>query len=453
MLGIWKQVSRLRAFAYVLVWSLPFVSGAYPARGDDAVLLGGSRRPGLLRFRDEKFEFVPAGANAPLPWDQLDRVELKASTNLPPAPPFWWQATLTNGDHFACHVQEIESNAILTDSSWFQGLRVRRNSIRALERPSGWASWLRQDLSKEARGWKEVREEGDAPPTPGLDGLTLGSSFKSLQFIPESPLRLGKLSLQMTETLPGSGTRWRLLLGIDGDGAFHRIQILFDGNAPAEMQAPGLKVLRQDINGNHAAVLLQVEISEASIRLMVNGRLASWVERGFRDARLRSLGLEPDAPLAAGSPAKLRLQQFAVARRLEPLERPAAHPELDEVWLESGDQVFGSFGSLDSQYLELGTARQPRKILCSQVRGLYPKEPGLRDLPQPAPWRLTLLDPSGAEPSHLTGVIRVWGEREIIMIHPLLGQLKIPRSQVQAVAQAEPAPVRFKANPPRAIKP
>ena len=434
--------------------ALASLVGTATAHGDDAILLDGSHHPGELRFRDERFEFFLAGQNEPLLWPRLDRVGLSPKALAPLAPPFWWQVTLTNGDHFACHLAEIESNAIICDSSWFQGLRVRRNAIRAIERPLGWAPWLRQDFSKEARGWKETRESGETPPTLGLGGLSLGAPAQMLQFTPDAPLPFGQVFLHLKDPASASGKRWQLRLRIDGDGAFHSIKILFGGNAPVEMQAPGLKTLQQDVRLADTEILLQVEIGPALIQVNANARLASWIEHGFRVARLRSLSLEPADPAKdAKSPVKLLVQEFVVARRLEPLPRPPAHANLDEVWLESGDQLFGSYRSLSSQFLELGTAREPRRILCSQIRGLYPKQLVARSVSLPAPWRLTLADPCCAEPSRLTGVIRSWGQRDVILIHPLLGELKIPRSQIQSVAQASSKTTDARPHPTQVPKP
>ena len=62
----------------------------------------------------------------------------------------------------------------------------------------------------------------------------------------------------------------------------------------------------------------------------------------------------------------------------------------------------------------------------------------------PAPWLLTLIDPGAVEPAHLTGVVRTWGDWEIVLIHPLLGELKIPRSQIKSIAQAKTSAVEVK---------
>ncbi|HEV8060062.1 MAG TPA: hypothetical protein VGP68_09325, partial [Gemmataceae bacterium] len=438
-------IPRRRWLIYRLTIVLATSAWVGQAQGDDAVLLDGTRRPGQLRFRDEKFEIVLAGQTDPLPWQQVDRVDLSAKNRLPPAPPFWWQATLTNGDRFACHLLEVESNAIICDSSWFQGLRVRRNVVRAFDRPLGWAPWLRQDFFKEARGWKESRVDGESPPTLGLGGLTLSQPSKMLQYTPDAPLPFGKIVLLLKDATPTPGRRWQLRLGIDGDGTFQSIKVLFGSHAPVEMQAPGLKIAQQEVSLTDSGILLEMEIRPASLQVSANDRLAAWMERGFRVALLRSLSLEPAEARKGDDPlAKLILQEFAVARRLEPLPRPPAHADLDEIWLESGDQIFGSYRLLNRDFLELATVREPRRIPCSQLRGLYPKQVPARAGLQPAPWRLTLIDPGSAEPSQLTGMIRTWGEREIVMLHPLLGELKIPRSQIQSVAQAIPRATDFR---------
>jgi hypothetical protein len=438
-------------FAFWLALSLVIPDYVPTGRADEAILLDGTRRAGDLRFHEEKFTFISAGEASPLPWQKLDRVEPTRKPTVEPAMPFSWEATLTNGDRFACRLADIETNVLIADSSWFQGLRIRRTAIRSLERPQGWTNWLRQNLAKETRDWKETREMGEATPHTGIGSLELGPVVKVLEFTPDTPLPLGRISLQMRD-MPPSQTRWQLQVGVDGDHRFQTLKVLFGGKPPCELQAPGLDVVRQDVQCAES-VLLQLEISEHSLRLTINGRLAGWTKRGFPDAQLRSLSLRPEIPLVASSQARLTLQDFAVARRLGPLARPPMHPELDEVWLESGDQVFGNFRAMDAQGLELATALGVQRIPFNQVRGLYPRRIATRELQLPAPWQLALFDPSDPEPSRLTGLIRTWGEREIIMVHPLLGELKLPRSHVRAVAQAEQSPNVLGPNTKKAIKP
>jgi hypothetical protein len=414
-------------------------------------LLDGSRRQGEIRFRDDKFTFLPAGQAAPLPWQQLDRVESRPLPAPVPALPFSWHAMLANGDHFACNLLDIESNAMVVDTSWFQGLRVRRTAIRSLERPQGWATWLRQDFAREARGWKQLREGNDSLPIVGVGGLELGQAVRRLEFTPEAPSTFGRISLRLRDSLT-PGVVWRLQLGIDGDQSFQALEVKFGGSTPCELQSPGQKILHQDVRTG-PAILIQLEISPSSLRVVVDGRLASWVERGFVDARLRSISLKPEAPAEANSHASLVLQEFAIARRFEPLPRPPAHAEQDEVWLESGDQLFGSLRTLDARFVELATPQAPRRIPGSQIRGLYPKPAVVRDVLTPAPWRLVMLDPADPEPGRLSGAVRAWGEREVVLIHPLLGELKIPRGQVKAVAQAESASAGIEPGFKRVIKP
>jgi hypothetical protein len=439
--GAWRTV----LLVIVMIFNLP----APVARSDEALLLDGSRQQGELRLREERLEFFLPGQKTPVPWPQLDRVMLAQQALQPMAPPFWWQATLANGDSFACQLIELESNAIICDSIWFQGLRVRRNAIRSLERPLGWAPWLRQEFAKEARGWKETRDGHESPATVSAEGLTLGADVKTLQFTPDSPLPLGKVLLRLKEVMPKPGGRWQLRMGIEDEGTFQPVKIVFGGNELVELQAPGLKSLRQAVQVTDAGTLLQVEIGPAHIHVSANDRLAAWTERGYRAARLRSLSLEPvNAANEPESSAKLMVQEFALARRLEPLPRPPAHPELDEVWLESGDSLFGTYRSLNAQFLELGMASTPRRVLWSQIRGLYPKQLVARDLSLPAPWQLTLSDPSSLEPAHLSGTVRSWSEREVVLIHPLMGELKIPRNQIKSVA-----PSSLKPAPPQPRKP
>ena len=419
---------------FLIACSLSLLSFLNPASGDEALLRDGTRSGGALSFLDGKFSFTPTRSGGSISWNRIDRVEPTRKQSSALIPPFWWQATLINGDKFACNLAEIESNAVILDSAWFQGLRVRRSMIRAIERPLGWTPWLRQDLIRDVRGWKEIRDTGESATPVGMTGLTLGGSNKLLQFTPEAPLSCGLIVLLLKNASPNDAGRWQLRLAIDRDGALQPLVIQF-GARGAKLQAEGLEVHDRSARIEGESFLLEIELGQKYVATSVNRHLIGWSERGLPNARLRALSLETADGQAAEKSGRLIVQEFAVGRRLETLARPPAHPEIDEAWLESGDQVFGEFRAISSQNLQLMAGRTPRRILCSQIRGLYPRKENAPGLVLSVPWQFKLTDPSGAEPSVLSGTVRSWDEKTCKLSHPILGDLTLPRDQVQSVAQ------------------
>jgi hypothetical protein len=135
------------------------------------------------------------------------------------------------------------------------------------------------------------------------------------------------------------------------------------------------------------------------------------------------------------------------------LPRPPEHRELDEVWLESGDQVFGELRSLNSRELGLLSRNLPRRIAASHIRGLFPRQQSLHTSSRAQPSRLTLLDPSGNEASIFTGVVKSWDDKTVVLEHPLLGELKLPRSQIISIASADGNASESKSKPSKARQP
>ncbi len=385
---------RLGCRIFLNVFALSLFTFSNLARADEAFLRDGTHSTGALSFLDGQFSFAEARSKGAVSWSRIDRVEPTGKQSSAQIPPYWWQAILVNGDRFACNLAEIESNALILDSPWFQGLRVRRSMIRSLERPVGWTPWLHQDLVKDVRGWKEIRDTGESASPLGMTGLTLGASTKTLQFTPEAPLACGLIVLLLKNASPKEASRWQLRLVIERDGALQPLIMQLHVNGNTKFQADGLEFRERSARLDGDSFLIEIELGQKFFAASVNRHLIAWNEQGLPNARLRALSLEAVEGQPDQKPVKLIVQEFAVARRLESLRRPPAHPEVDEVWLESGDQVFGEFRAINSQQLQLMASHTLRRIPCSQVRGLYPKKENAPGVVLTAPWQFKLNDPA-----------------------------------------------------------
>ncbi len=441
------------AFLATLLFAIVFLQAA-PTRADEAVLLNGKLVPGTLRFGDGKLTFASIKPGELIPWSQIDRVEPARQSVSDLSIPFWWQARLINGDQFYCHVQEIESNAIVCDSSWFQNRRVRRGVVQALERPQGWCPLVLQDLGRDAHGWQETRETGETLTPVGLGGLALGPLTRGLQYAPDGPVPLGRIALVLKDTTGNGGKRWRFRLELETDKGKQSVSLTFGANARVDLQSPGLELRHQNGQISGSTIVVDIDSGEASFRVQVNGQLVGWTETGLKNVRLRSLVLDaaPDAPPPDGT-ARLTLHEFALARRLEPIPRPPSHPELDEAWLESGDQIFGQFQSLSARELGLAMRNATRRIPSRLIRGLYPRSAPVYSGAATTLWQFSLVDLAGAEPARLTGTIRSWDKSSVVIVHSLLGEVKVPAAHVRSVAQIHSSPIELRPEPNKVIKP
>ncbi|CAN5187226.1 hypothetical protein BH10PLA2_BH10PLA2_18260 [soil metagenome] len=431
--GSGRPAGRSRCACFAILYWLACSTACVSVRADEAVLINGKRVPGELRIVNDKFQFIPANAEALLPSNQIDHVDVSKQQGLRATVPHWWEASLVNGDRFGCHIDEIESTTFLCSSSWFQGLRIRRGAVRAFTRPGGWTPVLLEDLARDSRGWKETHDTGETTVPLGVGGLSLGPPTKVLSFAPEKPIAFGRMVLLLKDASASTISRWRLRVELESNQGLQTITVRWGANANVDVQASGLAMRQQATTLDGTAILLDFESGREFFRVQANGHLAAWTERSVKDVRLHKLSLESVDASPLDGTAKLMVQEFVVARRLDPLPRPPEHRELDEVWLESGDQLFGELRSLNSRELGVLSRNLPRRIGASQVRGLFPRQLPVHTGPQAPAWRLKLLDPSGNEASTFTGVVKLWDAKTVVLEHALLGELRLPRSQIISI--------------------
>src|SRR5262249_770246 len=110
------------------------------------------------------------------------------------------------------------------------------------------------------------------------------------------------------------------------------------------------------------------------------------------------------------------------------LKPPTPEPAHDELWLISGDQVFGEVIKADRRTIELKGRFGKRTVSWGDVRSIR-----LRDESRPPRTtdgehiRLGLRSAHGAEAGGLTGVVLGLDEKRLKLRHPALGDLVIDR--------------------------
>ena len=127
-----------------------------------------------------------------------------------------------------------------------------------------------------------------------------------------------------------------------------------------------------------------------------------------------------------------------VAMKAVPARRTPGPPELDEVWLASGDQVFGAVRQADAHAVVLEGGFGKRTFPWSNVRGVFFRsEANPPTLKQSVEVRFR--SAPGVSPDQLIGIIIDLNERELVLQHPVLGKLAIARSRLERIRFPEPA--------------
>jgi hypothetical protein len=118
-----------------------------------------------------------------------------------------------------------------------------------------------------------------------------------------------------------------------------------------------------------------------------------------------------------------------VDNRLEWWKRSPGPPDRDEVWLASGDQVFGHLLRADRREIRMHSPQGQLSFSWAEARGLFPQRPsgpgGVTDGPHV---RLVLDSARGNEPDELVGVLSRLDRRSLTLRHPALGEVDVPRA-------------------------
>jgi hypothetical protein len=110
---------------------------------------------------------------------------------------------------------------------------------------------------------------------------------------------------------------------------------------------------------------------------------------------------------------------------------PAGDPEQDEVWLSSGDQVFGMILATDRRQIDLRGRFGQRSFAWSDVRGLYFRRPTLPPRTTEGDHvRIGVRSGIGPEADRLEGTVQSLDDRRLVLRHAVLGEVAIDRAHL-----------------------
>lgn len=404
-------------------------------QGQEAVLKDGERSKGRLEFQSGRLEFLPQGATVPLPWSKIQRVDLPGPDLLPPTQPFWWVLTTAAQDRLAAEVLQLDGAALSCRLPCSDGARIPREQILALERPLGWAPWIRQDLATDKRGWDMANAQAEAERKPAAKGIFVGPPPAKATYTPPGRYPFGLLCLEILNSTSGESALWKVELKFDSKDSPQSLVMILGGEDGIQVSAPGMVLQKQKVQLVPKDKQIEVEIGPRFLQVRLNGQLAAWHEGEHAPCRLVSMVVEHADNAPASDNSAVILQSFALARRMPYLSRPPGQENQDEVWLESGDQVFGSVRTFTAAGVEIAQGNDTRRIPLPEVRGIYFKKPMAASAkPGPGAMRVSFVDPHSFRENVLAGSLQTWSESAVSLKHPYLDVVRIPMKWMRAVA-------------------
>jgi hypothetical protein len=150
-----------------------------------------------------------------------------------------------------------------------------------------------------------------------------------------------------------------------------------------------------------------------------------------QDARLATLRFTMDGP------GGVWLDAFALAERLAPLKRLPGPLEQDEIWLASGDQVFGDLLEADGRTIVVEARFGKRSYPWSAVRGAFFRG-AAKTAPVGRAVEVRFRSGPGVSADQLTADMIDLNDRRLRLRHAVLGELEIERSRLERIRFPEP---------------
>src|SRR5207244_11945065 len=174
---------------------------------------------------------------------------------------------------------------------------------------------------------------------------------------------------------------------------------------------------------------LILEFSSETLLLSIDDAILLSCRQPAAGGALRKVRLS--CPVrTAESGAEIFFDDFSVARAVPDLPHPKTDSEQDELWLLSGDQLFGDITDATGGNIRLRAGFGSRTIRWGDVRGIYFRPSSTARKPDSKMVRLWLRSGIGFEPDVLEGVVRRFDKHRLVLSHEVLGELEIERKRL-----------------------
>jgi hypothetical protein len=414
MTSVWRQILVL------IVVFLPDGAGA-----EEAVTHEGRRYPGTLRTKD----FLLAGAAKQLPLAQLHLVQFPQHPAPLPRCRLLNQLLFTGDQRLTGELLAVGAKDLRFRIASGESFTLSRGQVQGVVPADAYLTQWAEDFEDNKGGplWSGKPIFSEEHAFSGKRSLLVNGASHDLS------LAIG--AVQKPET----AYRATLFFFDPGpqEGAVARIDFVFkaqEASVPVSLQlgsryhdrdhgfqlkaSPGWHVIQLDWNGGEARAFID-DYFITSQTIPANARLTSC--RFYFEGQ-----------------GGMWFDSLQVAAKAAPARRTPGPPELDEVWLASGDQVFGAVRQADAHAVVFEGGFGKRTFPWSNVRGVFFRSeatpPALKQSVE-----VRFRSAPGVSADQLTGTIVDLNDRDLVLQHPVLGKVAIARSRLHRIRFPEPA--------------
>jgi hypothetical protein len=405
------------------------------ARADEAVLPDGKRLPGeLMTDGQGRLIFQRPGQQPPLPLARLHHVSFPPYRSPPLRAGAPYRVVLRDDQHLTGELLELGKDKVELRTAWCSALGIPRSAVVAVSQVPRFVTIFLDDFEKDLKSWRITG-------TPVLSTAQHVSGRHSLCFAGPgqaehalaAPLAEGRVGISFCDDASATRLAWQIEADFAGSAGWPTVRVRLD---------PRAGEYRADVSGTSSAKgrlprkagwrRLDIEFNIDQLVLSIDGDILLSFRQPGSGGSLRKVGLSC-AGLAstAGPSGELFFDDFSLAKTVPELTRPKGDPEQDEIWLVSGDQLFGKVVNAAEGKIQLHALFGGRAISWSDVRGIYfpLSGPLTRKLGQTSV-RVWLRPGIGYEPDMLEGNVLLLDKRRLVLRHEILGELEIDRKRL-----------------------
>jgi hypothetical protein len=407
---------------------------------EEAYLLDGRRAPGTIALdKDGKLRFTPADQADGLSARQFSFVRFPEATISPLQVFGARRITLSDGETLTGPLLEIGPDSLQIRTAWAKRLIVPRAMVASATQLPGWQPIFDDDFATPRKAWRSKLRP--AVQHEELQNVAiLRDPGQELVYVPTESIAEGRLGVNFEERGETQGLRWVLELTFHQQSATRILTVQLAGSGqgyPVEFphgEGTHNKVARSP--GWHR---LTVQFTTDSMRVLLDDT-ALWynLERGpggkLQQVRLTCHADDP----AVKTTGSLAVTQFSLARAIAPLVRPPGDPKRDEVWLATGDQLFGDILQANSRTITLVDRRGRRSIPWTDLQGCFLAQPAKMPVQQGERVRLQLRNGLTPDFDLIDGVLLGLDQRHLRLRHACLGDLDLDRASVHEIRPLTP---------------
>jgi hypothetical protein len=431
---------------------------------DEAVLTDGRRLSGTMRFpADGRLHFGSGPRDLRL--DELQQICL-TSADLPPLRAAAAHCVLLrDGQQLTGELLGLDGDKLRLATIWTaKPMGVPRSRIAAITHLPGFVTVFHDDFEAEPKAWQLTGKVtlSDKEKTSGKQSLLLDAPGQIAALSPASrerkrpegsrerpeakreqsdvepkpELSAGRIGINFFDPGPTPAARWLVEAEFAAAKGPQLVQATVVGPGERYQVRIGdrdaLTPERLRTRGWHR---LTIAFAPDKLDILVDDRVLWETDKLGPGGALNTLRLKCIAEKTEnGEAGRVWFDDCSIAQAVSALRRPDGDLTQDEVWLLSGDQLFGKLSRADRSAIELDGRLGKRTIAWTEVRGLY-----LRSEPAPPTStdgehvRALVWPGTGSHLDRLDGAVRALDERSLTLVSPALGDIAVERGRLRQI--------------------